>query len=240
MSATMEPLWRLNGRSEPPAPLGHSRFVDVWRDRSTEHVLFCYDPRSLPPITFYSLPHGCTGGAATLDGARKMYRSAMCGLLGVSRHELPPVVEHLEAVVDDMWVRTRVGAVHRDPLNDRMLLQTLLLTGPAQVAIQADLKFAAPNQGAPVVVIVECDDAVGTVLDQMRPADTVLVVHCDARNVLAWVTIYGPDADGADDIDRIITDLDARTRPIKFLTDACVDGNRRAVRLQTWHLDEAC
>jgi hypothetical protein len=42
-----------------------------------------------------------------------MYRSTTSGLLGMSRHELPPVVEQLEAVVVDMWVRTEVGAVHR-------------------------------------------------------------------------------------------------------------------------------
>jgi hypothetical protein len=175
---------------EPLARLGHSRSVGLGPQRATEHVLFRYDHESVPSISFYSLPRGCTGGAETLDAARKMYRSTMSELLGVSRHELPRVVEHLEAVVADMWVRTAVGAVHRDARSDRMLLQTLLSTGPAQDAMQADLKRADSNQGAnPVVVIVEPYDAVGTVLDQMRPADTVLVVHCDTRNVLAWVTI---------------------------------------------------
>jgi hypothetical protein len=54
---------------------------------------------------------------------------------GHERHELPPLVEHLEAVVADMWVRTEVGAVHRDPLGDRMFVQTLLSKGPAQDAM---------------------------------------------------------------------------------------------------------
>jgi len=165
----------------------------------------------------------------------------MSGLLGVTRHELPPVVEHLEAAVADMWVRTEMGAVHRDPLSDRMFLQTLLSTGPAQDAMRADLQRAATEQGAtPVVIILEPHDAVGTVLDQMRGADTVLVVHCDMRNVLGWVTIYGPNAEGADDIEGLPTDTDLRTRPITFLTDTCLTGNRRAVRLQMCHLDEGC
>jgi hypothetical protein len=69
-------------------------------------------------------------------------------MLGVSRRELPPVVEHLEAVVADMWVRSEVGAVHRDPLGDRMFLQTLLSKGPAQDAMQADLRRATTNQAA--------------------------------------------------------------------------------------------
>jgi hypothetical protein len=223
---------------EPLGRLGYSCAVGLGPQHSTEDVLFRYDPRNVPSITFYSLPHGCTGGAATLDAARKMYRSAMSGMLGVSRHELPPVVEHLEAVVADMWVRSEVGAVHRDPLGDRMFLQTLLSKGPAQAAMQADLRRAATNQAAtPVVVIVEPYDAFGTVLDQMRVGDTVLVVHCDARKALGWVTIYGPNAEGADDIERIPTDGDLRTKPITFLTDACATGNRRAVRLQKCHLD---
>jgi hypothetical protein len=223
---------------EPLGCRGDSRSVGLGPQRSAEHVLFRYDPGSIPSISFHSLPHGCTGGAETLDAARKIYRSTMSELLGVSRHELPPVVEHLEAVVAGMWMRTEMGAVHRDPLSDRMFLQTLLSTGPAQDAMQTDLKRAETDQGAiPVVVIVEPDDAVGTVLDQMRGASTVLVVHCDTRNVLAWVTIYGPNAQGADDIQPIPAHADLRTKPITFLTEAFVTGNRRAVRLQTCHLD---
>jgi hypothetical protein len=226
--------------ADPLEHLGHSRSVGLGPQPSTEHVLFCYDPGSTPPISFQSLPHGCTGGAETLDDARKLYRSTMSGLLGVTRHELPRVVEHLEAVVADMWVRTEMGAVHRDPLSDRMLLQTLLSTGPAQDAMRADLQRAAMSQGAtPVVVILEPNDAIGTVLDQMLGADTVLVVHCDLRNVLGWVTIYGPGAEGADDIEGVPTNTDLRTKPITFLTDAGATGNRRAVRLQMCHLNGA-
>ncbi|AGB24597.1 hypothetical protein Mycsm_04352 [Mycobacterium sp. JS623] len=221
---------------EPLEPLRHSRSAGLGVQGSTEHVLFRYDPRNVPSITFYSLPHPCAGGAQTLDGARKMYRSMMSGLLGVTRHELPPVVEHLEAAVADMWVRTEMGAVHRDPLNDRMLLQTLLSTGPSQDAIRADLQRAATDQGsAPVVVILEPYDAVGTVLDQMRGADTVLVVHVDTTNVLGWVTIYGPNAEGADDIEGVPADTGLRTTPITFLTDTCFTSDRRAVRLQMCH-----
>jgi hypothetical protein len=223
---------------EPLARLGYSCAAGLGPQRSTEHVLFRYEPRSVPSITFDSLPHGCTGGAATLDAARKMYRSAMSGMLGVSRRGLPPVVEHLEAVVADMWVRSEVGAVHRDPLGDRMFLQTLLSKGPAQDAMQGDLRRATTNQAAtPVVVITEPYDAVGTVLDQIRAADTVLVVHCDRRNVIRWVTIYGPNAEGPDDIERISTEGELRTRPITFLTDACVTGNGRVLRLNERHLD---
>jgi hypothetical protein len=224
----------------PLGGCGHSRSVELGLQRSTEHVLFRYDPGSTPPISFLSLPHGCTGGAETLDVTRKIYRSTMSGLLGPMRPELPRVVEHLEAVVADMWVRTEMGAVHRDPLSDRMLLQTLLSAGPAQDAMRADLQRAATSQGVtPVVIILEPYDAVGAVLDQMRSADTVLVVHCDMRDVLGWVTIYGPNAEGVHDIAGVPTNADLRTKPITFLTDTCVTGDRRAVRLQMCDLNGA-
>jgi hypothetical protein len=225
---------------EPSERPRHSRSVNLHLQRATEHVLFRYDPRNDPSITFYSLPHPCAGGAQTLDAARKICRSMMSGLLGVTRHELPRVVEHLEAVVADMWVRTEMGAVHRDPLSDRMLLQTLMSTGPAQDSMRADLLRAATNQGAtPVVIILEPYDSVGTVLDQMRGADTVLVVHYDMRDVLKWVTIFGPNAEGAHDITGVHTIADLRTKPITFLTDTCVTGDRRAVRLQMCDLNGA-
>ena len=224
---------------EPLGRPGRCRSVGPGPECPTEHVLFRYDAGSVPSISFYSLPHGCAGRAKTLDDARNVYRSAMCELLGVNRRELPPVVEHLEAVVADMWVRTKVGAVHRDPLGDRMFLQTLLLTGPAQDAMHADLGCATDRGASPVVVIVEPYDVVGTVLDQMRAADTVVVVHRDTRNVLGWVTIYGPNAEAADDIERVPSPADLPTRPITFLTDGCCTANRRAVQLQPCHLNES-
>jgi hypothetical protein len=66
----------------------------------------------------------------------------MTKLLDVSRDELPPVVEHLEAVVAGMWVRTKVGAVHRDPVSDRMSLQSLLSAGRAQDELRDQLQLA--------------------------------------------------------------------------------------------------
>src|SRR5258705_7071648 len=113
---------------------GHSQCGRVkHRTQEAEHVAYRYDADS-DEITFHSFPHGCTGCAITLDDARKAFRASMIKLLGISRHELPRVVEHLETVVDGMWVRTKVGAVHRDPSSDKMFLQTLLAEGPAQDA----------------------------------------------------------------------------------------------------------
>jgi hypothetical protein len=70
----------------------------------------------------------------------------MLELLGTSRHELPRVVAHLEAVVNGMWARAEVGAVHRGPSSDKMFLQTLLAEGAAQDALRHHLQ-GATNRG---------------------------------------------------------------------------------------------
>jgi hypothetical protein len=96
------------------------------QNATAEHVVYVYDHERLPPIAYHSIPHACVGGAATLDQARNCCRTDMIELLGLSRRDLPPVVEHVEAVVAGMWVRTRIGAVHPDAVSDRMFLQVLL------------------------------------------------------------------------------------------------------------------
>jgi hypothetical protein len=53
------------------------------------------------------------------------------------------------------------------------------------------------------------------------------------------VTIYGPNAEGVHDIAGVPTNADLRTKPITFLTDTCVTGDRRAVRLQMCDLNGA-
>jgi hypothetical protein len=57
--------------------------------RAREHLLFRYDHGCVQSITYYSLPHRCSGGADPLAGARKQYRAAMTEMLGVNRRELP-------------------------------------------------------------------------------------------------------------------------------------------------------
>jgi hypothetical protein len=99
----------------------------------------------------------------------------------VHRQELPLTVEHLEAVVVDMWVRDKVLAVHRDPSNDQMFLQTLLSAGPAQQALHARLARKTNEGNEPVVVIVEPHDTVGDVLDQTAADDTLFIVSFRRR-----------------------------------------------------------
>ena len=70
--------------------------------------------------------------------------SDCCTLIGI---DLPPVIEHLEAVVDGMWVRSKVGAVHRDRSADRMFLQTLLAPGSAQETLRAQVALATDRAG---------------------------------------------------------------------------------------------
>ena len=156
----------------------------------------------------------------------------MMALLGTGRHELPPVIEHVECVVAGMWVRDRVGAVHRDPMSDRMFLQTLLSAGPGLDDLRAYLKAATKAGAKPVVVLVEPDDTLGAVLDQVRAEDALLVVHSDPQNMLDWVAIYGPDASGADDAVTVGHHTQRRTAPIVSLTRAYGAADGRAIRLR--------
>jgi hypothetical protein len=224
--------------STPHARFRHATTGSAWQRRSTgtEHVMYRYDPDCMPSITYHSLPYACSGGANTLDEARKSYRSNMTWLLGVDRHELPPTVEHLESVVAGMWVRTKVGAVHRDPVSDRMFLQTLLSAGPAQDELRVHLDLASSPGASPVVVIVEPDDTLEAVLAQMTAADVLLVAHPDTQHRVGWVAIHGPDADGADDARPIADHAAVPAISIATLTRACADADCRAVRVHPHRL----
>jgi hypothetical protein len=222
-----------------PIDRPHVCTAHPWKKRwaTTEHVVFAYELDHTPSITYHSIPHGCTGGADTLTGARKAYRSEMAALHGVNCHELPPVIEHLEVGVSEMWVRTKIGAVHRDAAGDRMFLQTLLLDGPAQDALRMDLERTASRTGRPVVVIVEPDEPMEAVLDQMTAQDVLLVVHSDSQSTLVWVVVYGAHASGADDMAECVDQAHVRRIPVKDLTCAYDAGSSREVRL---HQQQPC
>jgi hypothetical protein len=187
------------------------------RTQEAEHVAYRFDA-DCEEITFHSFPHGCTGYAVTLDDARKAFRASMIELLVIGRRELPRVVEHLEAIVDGIWVRTKVGAVHRDLSSDKMFLQTLLAEGAAQDALRHHLQGAV-NQGAtPVVVIVEPGETLGSVLDQMSADDVLVVAHADPHKAVRWVALYGPCAIGADEARQIADQEQLRTTTIEVFT----------------------
>lgn len=215
---------RLDRRGDfPSGPVKH-------RTQEAEHVVYRYDA-NCAQITFHSFPHGCTGCAITLHDARKAVRASMIELLGANRHELPRVVEHLEAVVDGMWVRTKVGAVHRDPSSDKMFLQTLLAEGAAQQALRHHLQ-AATNRGAtPVVVIVEPGETLGSVIDQMSADDVLVVAHADPHDAVRWVALYGPCAIGADVARHIADQEQLRATTIEVLTHTYGADDIQAVRL---------
>jgi hypothetical protein len=110
----------------------------------------------------------------------------MMELLAISRRELPRVVEHLETAVDGTWVRTKVGAVHRDPNSGKMFLQTLLAEGAAQDALRHHLQAAANRGAAPVVVIVESGETLGSVLRAALEL-TDDNVRCTVKEYSKWV-----------------------------------------------------
>jgi hypothetical protein len=206
-----------------------------------ENIVYSYEPDGEPAIHYHAIPSACTGAADTLSEARSAYRSELAAVLDVQRSELPPVVEHVEAVVGGMWVRTRIGAVYRDFRADRMLLQTLLAQGPAQEEVRAHVDAAACLGAEPVVVLVERDDTVGTVLDQMTPRDAVVVTYSDEVDDVGWAAIYGPEAQGLHDIPCSPADRELRHTPIgDFANRFGGPASRRAVRLRGGVLRQAC
>ncbi|MCV7228451.1 hypothetical protein [Mycolicibacterium komossense] len=199
---------------------------------STENVIYRYQPEADPAIHYQGIPSGCTGSGADLGAARAAYRGALTEQFGLDRRDLPPVLEHLEAVVEGMWVRTRVGAVHRDHTGELMFLQALLAPGQVQQDLRAQLEQAAGRGLDPVLVIVESSYTVGFVLDQMTPRDTVVVAYPDADVTIGWAVIYGPEAEGRQDIPRAPRGTQLRDMTVEELAHrfGAVSG-RPAVRV---------
>jgi hypothetical protein len=214
------------------ATRGHSASAAVRlpHSRYTEHVVFRYDRNRSPSISYHSMPHGCTGAAHTLLQARQHYRSTMTRLLGVSRDELPPMDEYMEAAVAGMWVRDKIGAVHRDPFMDRMFLDALMSAGPVQDAVRTYVEERTCRGANPVVALAEPDDTVGSVLDQMRPEDTLVVAFPEPADGIGWIAICGSRAARAHDAVPLIAGTKLRAMEISLLTRR--SGTAKAMHVQ--------
>lgn len=206
----------------------------------TENVVYRTAPEGQPVISYRSMPADCSGTAETLAQARASYRAELTQLLSVGRHDLPPVVEHVEAKVAGIWVRSKVGAVHRDRLTDRMFLQRLLTPGDLQDEVRAYLGSAAGAGVEAVVVLAEPEDPVATVLDQMAPGDAVVVTYPHERDGLGWTAIHGPEAAAPDGLPVARLDVGLRECPIEAFADSfAAEHHQRAVRLDVTDLARA-
>ncbi len=197
----------------------------------TENVVYRYDPDGHPTVGYHAIPSLCAGGAGTLGEARASHRDSWARLLNCARRELPSVIEHLEGEVAGMWVRTRIGAVHRDLVSDRMFLQTLVSPGTAQDELRDALESVISWGAAPVVLIVESDDTVGSVLDQMTPRDTFLVTFCDSANAVGWIVAHGPEVEGGEGIWPTRNGADLRATTVEALARDITAAGSHAVRL---------
>ena len=187
----------------------------------TDHVIFRYDPEQQPEITFRGVPSGCAGGANTLAEARTAYRTCLSARLHVDRRSLPPVVEHLEGQVCGMWVRTKVGAVHRDKSSDKMLLQILLAE---RSGLREEVARLTSAGAEPVVVLAEPDHVLEAVLDQMSARDTLLVAHSDDDGSVGWGVLYGSESSGGQDVPHAADDIAFRVTPVSAFTQTCIGG----------------
>ncbi|AKK27084.1 hypothetical protein [Mycobacterium sp. EPa45] len=186
-----------------------------------DHVIFRYAPDRQPELTFRALPSGCAGGANTLAEARASYRTCRSARLHVDRRALPPAVEHIEGLVGGMWVRTRVGAVHRDKSSDRMLLQILLAE---QAGLRDEVARLTSAGAEPVVVLAEPDHVLETLLDQMSVRDALLVAHCDDNGSVGWGVLYGPESSAGQGVPREFDDEALRATTVAAFAQTCTGG----------------
>jgi hypothetical protein len=129
-----------------------------------------------------------------------------------------------------MWVRDKIGAVHRDPFRDRMFLDALLSAGPVQDAVRTHVEELICRGANPVVTLAEPDDTVGSVLDQMRSEDILVVAFPDPSHGIGWLAICGSRAVGAQDAVPLMAGTKLRAMPISSLTHRC--GAAKAMRVQ--------
>ncbi|MCV7345763.1 hypothetical protein [Mycolicibacterium rhodesiae] len=198
-----------------------------------EHVIFRYAPDHQPVLAFRGVPSGCAGGANTMAEARASYRTCLSARLHVDRRALPPVVEHIEGLVGGMWVRTKVGAVHRDTSSDRMLLQILLTE---QTGLRDEVARLAELGAEPVVVLAEPDYALATLLDQMSVRDSILVAHSDGNGSVDWSVLFGPESSVRQSVPSVAADETLRTTPVATFTRAhsgagCVVQHQRTAHI---------
>jgi hypothetical protein len=212
------------------ATRGAAAAVGLPQPRGREQVVYRNDRNRSPSINYHCLPHGCTGAANTLLEARQHYRSTMTRVLGVSRDELPPMDEYIEADVAGMWVRDKIGAVHRDPFTDRMFLDALLSAGPVQDAVRASVEDLTRLGANPVVALAEPDDTIGSVLDQLRPEDTLVVAFPEPSHGIGWFVICGSRAARVPDAVPLIAGTKLRAMPLSLLTGGT--GTAKAMRVQ--------
>ncbi|MCV7219118.1 hypothetical protein H7J51_28040 [Mycobacterium crocinum] len=118
-------------------------------------------------------------------------------------------------------MRTKVGAVHRDKSSDRMLLQILLAE---QTGLRDEVARLSSAGAEPVVVLVEPDQMLATLLDQMSARDALLAVHSDDNGSVGWNVLYGTDSIGAQDVPRATDDSAFRAMSLSGFTQTCTGG----------------
>ncbi len=81
-----------------------------------------------------------------------------------------------------------------------------------------------PRGAEPVVVLVEPDQMLATLLDQMSARDALLAVHSDDNGSVGWNVLYGTDSIGAQDVPRATDDSAFRAMSLSGFTQTCTGG----------------
>jgi hypothetical protein len=176
----------------------------------TENVIFTYDGNYQPEWQYYSMPHSCVGGGDTIEAARASYHDALAFQLELSGANLPPIREHYEAeAYDGIYVRYAGGDKVRAA--GAKVAASFLRSSTYDSRLQGVLHSSTTAGGYPVLVVVQPEDSVASVIDQMTDEDSLwLVTPIEAVPValsgdkvpgiplLGFLPIVGQHAEDAD------------------------------------------
>jgi hypothetical protein len=161
------------------------RWVEVATPKQA--VVFRHYDGMNPSWQYHSMPASIVGGASTLEAARDDYREALRFFLDTDA--LPKIAEYVEHEVSHfgVWIRLPLNEPNR---------RTVLKEVTAQLRPEDQDWFAAhPTAGGdPVVLPGDPDQTISSVLDQITPYDSLILMMLhqgtEGRQAV-WLVISG-------------------------------------------------
>lgn len=185
-------------------PAEQSNRTDDTLAAPAQTVIYRHDTTHDPEWHYYSASRDIVGGGKTLDEAREHYRVALRFSLHTDR--LPKIREHIErqAGSQRIWVRTSMASRR----NVRAYKEITRQISTYSDEDRDSFFGSAAAGGDPVVLPGALNDKLDTVLGQMTPFDSLVVVmgvgykpnqmvelgSSDAPRQVMWLVITGMEA----------------------------------------------
>ena len=157
---------------------------------------FCKGIR--PAWQFYSMPESIVGGGARIEEARVRYREGLAFSLGVDQSDLPPIKEYVERETSPgsaVWIR-----IDDSSRNAKEVFRGIARNFEAMPEGHREwIKDTRAASGDTVVIPVQPRDSLRTVLEQITPYDSVVLVSLaedpETKNrMLMWQPVDGTSA----------------------------------------------